>query len=116
MTLAPAARLWKTLTALLAPILGPLADEFRPRRVAVYLPPTAELLVPAVTFDVVSVPAEPENSGTVADLSATDAAAEPLYVRRGEGRGTRYLLAGGSEPGPRFRRVAVGKRVRWQAA
>jgi len=41
---------------------------------------------------------------------------EVLYVRKGEGRGARYALAGAGEVGQRFRRRMVGRRASYEVA
>jgi ABC-type sugar transport system substrate-binding protein len=41
---------------------------------------------------------------------------EPLFVRRGEGKGVRYVEASDADAGPKFRRAKVGARVRYIAA
>ena len=41
------------------------------------------------------------------------APAEPLYVRRGQGRGARYDVAPPDASGQRYRLLTVGKRKKW---
>jgi hypothetical protein len=120
---------------LLSPILDPLfggIDDTPPVRTTT--PPPAETppVPPAIapTPDDVAEPViliglprpiEAEFSGSMPENSAISPSAEcgatpdvaPLYVRRGNGKGARYGVAPPDAVGPRFRRLTVGRRVKW---
>lgn len=105
---------------LVAPILDPLfggpddADEPEP-------PPSADPLVVTAgveaEFSAIEPSAECGATFGVApvtpDVAAPVTTAEPLYVRRGTGRGARYDVAGPDATGQRYRREVVGKRRRF---
>lgn len=65
--------------------------------------------VDAPTAELVTTPTENRS----ANDPPTEATAEPLYVRRGAGRGARYDVAPPDASGQRFRLLVVGKRKRF---
>ena len=78
-----------------APVVEPVVEPVPPAEA-----PAAEL---------VTTPTENRE----ANDTPTEAPAEPLYVRRGAGRGARYDVAPPDASGQRFRLLVVGKRKRF---
>ena len=71
-----------------------------------------KVLTPTVNDIVTVAPAEEVPVASDAVIPASPP--EPLYVCRGEGKGSRYRVAKPGEPGERFRLLAGGKRKKYQ--
>ncbi len=95
------------LTTLLGPFAAAWDQEFGPRPVRT---PTH---CGGCLKEIVTV-APAEEVPAVSDAGIPASPPETLYVRRGEGRGARYLVAGVDATGTRYRRLVRGKKSKFE--
>lgn len=97
---------------LLKPLAAAWDQEFGPSR-SPASPRPSEKPVKPIEFQPEPPPGFAAGTSAEAEFSAIEQPAEPLYVRRGAGRGCRYDVAGPGVVGQRYRMLVKGGKRRF---